>query len=166
VVFGFQYLIVNEMVNRMRTQIEPIYNRGPKGTRRASPASESIPKSLCKCLCLWGTRESIVSDCSSKTEKNNLTLWLACLNIVSTYSVFEGEGRYPISEHCKRSVPGKVGPEHELPKFITGSPPVPKKSVRKASATTSTLGSSQTDASVPPSCPQLHSQMGFEWIIY
>ena len=63
----------------------------------------------------------------------------------------------PISVHSKRSVSGNVAPLQEPAKFMTGSPPVPKKSVRKARATTSTLGSSQTDASVPPSWPKLHN---------
>jgi hypothetical protein len=47
-------------------------------------------------------------------------------------------------------VPGKVGPSQDPAKLMTGRPPVLKKSVRKARATTSTLGSAQTEAREPP----------------
>src|SRR5271170_5740623 len=80
-------------------------------------------------------------------------VWISFLGRVFQYG--DTYRSYPISVHWSRSVPGNVGPLHEPAKFMTGSPPVPKKSVKNASATTSTLGSSQTDASVPPSCPKL-----------
>jgi hypothetical protein len=47
-------------------------------------------------------------------------------------------------------VPEKVGPVQDPAKLTTGRPPVPKKSVRKERATTSTLGSAQTVARDPP----------------
>jgi hypothetical protein len=59
--------------------------------------------------------------------------------------------------HSRRLVPEKYGPLQELAKLISGSPPVPKNTFKKASTTTSTAGDSQTEANVPPSCPQLET---------
>jgi len=67
----------------------------------------------------------------------------------------EGGGNYPIWVHSRRLVPGKSGPLQELAKLISGSPPVPKNTFKKARTTTSTAGDSHTEANVPPSCPQL-----------
>jgi hypothetical protein len=47
-------------------------------------------------------------------------------------------------------VPGNVDPEQDPAKLTTGRPPVLKKSVKNERATTSTLGSAQTDARDPP----------------
>jgi len=56
----------------------------------------------------------------------------------------------------------------ELAKLISGWPPGPKKTFKKARTTTSTAGDSHTEANVPPSCPQLQCQYnphGKRWLL-